>query len=65
MKKYVDGAWEGWAGNTVVRLTDGSTWEQVEYRYEYRYAYRPEVTIDRDRMLVAGMRHSVRVRRVS
>jgi hypothetical protein len=64
MKLYVDGEWSGWAGDTVVHLTDGSVWKQVEYYYSYRYAYRPEVVIQRDRMLVAGMAKSVQVRRV-
>lgn len=64
MRAQVDGEWTGWSGDTIVRLTDGSIWEQVEYRYEYRYAYRPFVTLQNDRMHVDGMRHAVRVRRV-
>lgn len=64
MTVYVDGSWEGWRGNTVVVLTDGSVWRQTEYRYEYRYAYRPKVVIARGRMHVDGMRHAVRVERI-
>lgn len=60
---HVNGAWKGWDGHTVVKLTDGSVWEQAEYRYEYHHAYRPEVVISNGRMLVAGMSQSVRVRR--
>lgn len=30
MKKMVNGAWEGWKGDTILQLTDGSKWEQVE-----------------------------------
>lgn len=65
MTRRINGAWTGWDGDTVVELTDGSTWKQTEYHYEYRYAYRPEVVIERDRMMVAGMRRAVRVTRLS
>lgn len=44
MTRYVEGAWTGWNGTTVVKLTDGSSWVQAEYHYEYHYAYRPEVS---------------------
>lgn len=65
MKKTLNGAWEGWKGDTVVELADGSTWEQAEYYYEYRYAYRPEVTLTGDLMFVDGMQRAVRVRRLT
>ncbi|MCT9620523.1 hypothetical protein [Curtobacterium sp. C2H10] len=64
MKKTLNGVWQGWKGDTVVELTDGSKWEQAEYYYEYRYAYRPEVTLTGDLMLVEGMQRAVRVRRL-
>ena len=64
MTRRISGAWNGWDGDTVVELTDGSKWKQAEYHYEYRYAFRPEVVIERDRMMVAGMRRAVRVTRV-
>jgi hypothetical protein len=62
--RRIDGSWSGWSGNTVVTLTDGSIWKQSEYYYQYRYAYRPEVQIQNGKMLVAGMRRSVRVQRL-
>ena len=43
MKARINGSWTGWYGNTIVKLTNGSVWEQAEYYYEYRYSYRPEV----------------------
>ncbi len=64
MMKRIDGAWTGWSGSTIVKLTDGSVWEQAEFFYQYRYAYRPEVAITGGKMLVAGMRKAVRVRRL-
>lgn len=64
MKRYVNGTWQGWSGDTVVELTDGSVRKQDEYRYEYRYAYRPAVTISHGKMLVERMSRAVRVRRL-
>lgn len=64
MTRHINDAWPGWDGNTVVELTDGSKWKQAEYHYEYRYAYCPEVVMERDRMMVAGMRRAVRVTRI-
>lgn len=60
----VDGSWEGWDGDTVVKLTDGSVWRQAKYVYEYRYAYRPTVEIVGDKMMVEGMSRAIRVRRL-
>jgi len=60
MNLNVKGAWKGWSGKTVVELTDGSKWQQVEYHY----AYRPEVTLAHDKMLVEGMSRAIQVRRV-
>lgn len=64
MKYTVNGTWEGWKGETLVEMTDGSIWKQAEYRYEYRYAYRPSAEIIGDKMLVEGMSVAVRVRRL-
>lgn len=63
-KYTVQGNWEGWKGDTLVEMTDGSIWKQDEYLYEYRYAYRPNATIIDGKMLVDGMSSPVRVRRV-
>jgi len=63
----IDGAFEGWRGQTIVKLTNGQVWQQAEYKYEYRYAYRPDVTMSGSSglatMHVAGM-NPVRVRRL-
>ena len=64
MRYTVSGSWEGWKGETLVEMTDGSIWKQAEYHYEYRYAYRPSAEVKGDKMLVDGMRRAVRVRRV-
>lgn len=60
----VEDEWEGWEGDTIVKLTDGSVWRQEEYHYEYRYAYRPRVTLSGNTMFVEGMSRGVRVSRL-
>lgn len=64
MALRVEGSWTGWSGDTIVKLTDGSVWEQIKYYYKYRYSYRPQVSVSNNRMLVGGMDRSVRVRRL-
>ena len=64
MKKQVEDEWNGWDGDTVVKLTDGSVWRQEEFYYEYLYAYRPQVTLVGNLMHVDGMNRAVRVRRL-
>lgn len=64
MTLYINGAWTGWSGDTIVQLTDGSVWRQAQYHYEYHYAYRPKVEISSGKMLVAGMRRAIPVRRL-
>lgn len=65
MKSRIEGEWTGWSGETVVKLTNGSVWEQAEYYYRYQYKYRPEVVIENNRMLVDGMTKAIRVRRIA
>ncbi|KFD30066.1 hypothetical protein [Sphingobium yanoikuyae] len=60
----VENEWEGWDGETIVKLTDGSVWRQEEYHYEYRYAYRPTVVIQSGRMFIEGMSRGILVSRL-
>ncbi len=32
----ISGEFNGWDGETVYELDDGSRWELAQYRYEYR-----------------------------
>jgi hypothetical protein len=68
IESKVDGTWNGWDGDTVVKLVNGQIWEQAEYHYEYRYAYRPDVLIyssgGKIKMQVEGMREAVAVTRI-
>jgi hypothetical protein len=61
---YIDSEWQGWSGDTIVQLTDGSVWRQDEYHYEYTYAYRPKVVVTNGEMAVEGMSRAIRVRRL-
>ena len=64
----VDGEFEGWEGDTLVKLMNGQIWEQSEWHYEYSYAYMPRVTIFRAggqcKMWVEGIDEPVGVTRV-
>ena len=64
MTLQVDDDWEGWDGDTIVKLSNGSVWRQEEYHYEYAYAYRPHVILAGDLMHVQGMSRAIRVRRL-
>lgn len=64
MESRIDGKWTGWDGSTIVKLVNGSVWQQDEYYYRYQYKYRPKVAVDANRMLVDGMPKAVRVRRL-
>jgi hypothetical protein len=64
MRKQIENEWNGWDGDTIVKLTDGTIWRQNEYRYEYRYSYRPYARLEGNVMYVDGMSRGVRVRRI-
>ena len=36
---------KGFSGDSVFELTDGTIWEEAEYKYEYHYAYRPDAVV--------------------
>jgi len=64
---HISGEFEGWDGDKVYLLDNGSRWEMTSYRYSYRYSYRPRAQIwdDGGQFLleVDGMSEKVRVRR--
>jgi len=64
MRDQIEDEWEGWDGDTVVQLTNGTIWRQEEYHYEYHYAYRPLVTLANNVMHVDGMSRGIRVRQI-
>lgn len=68
IESRVSGEFEGWEGETIVKLTNGQIWQQSNHHYEYRYAYMPEVIIYRTgdvyKMKVEGTREAVQVVRL-
>ncbi len=52
MQKYLESCitdeFEGWDGDTVYELDDGSEWELVSYTYSYSYSYRPKAIVWQD-----------------
>lgn len=45
IESQIDGDFEGWEGETIIRLTNGQIWQQSSYHYEYHYAFMPKVLI--------------------
>lgn len=45
IESQIDGDFEGWEGETIVKLVNGEIWQQSEYHYEYMYSFMPEVLI--------------------
>jgi hypothetical protein len=68
IESNVDGDFEGWEGETIVKLINGQIWQQTEYYYHYHYAYGPEVLIYRSgggyKMKVEGIEKPVMVSRL-
>ena len=63
IESQIDGEFEGWEGETIVKLTNGQIWQQTEYHYRYHYAYMPKVLIYRSgsgyKMKVDGIERAV------
>ena len=45
IESQIYGAFAGWHGNALFKLTNGQFWLQAEYKYRYKYLYRPRVVI--------------------
>ncbi len=39
----IDGTFEGWEGDTIVKLINGEYWQQASYSYQYAYKFMPNV----------------------
>jgi len=68
IESQIDGDFEGWEGETIVKLTNGQIWQQDEYHYEYCYEFMPDVLIYRSggvyKMKVEGSDEAVEVKRL-
>lgn len=45
IETQIDGDFEGWEGETIVKTINGQIWQQTEYHYHYHYAFMPKVLI--------------------
>lgn len=68
IESRIDGDFNGWEGETIVKLQDGSIWQQSSYTYSYSYAYCPNVILFSDggliKMKVEGNNSIVTVTRL-
>ena len=66
IESQIDGDFEGWEGETIVKLMNGQIWQQTEYYYHYHYSFMPHVTIYLSggtyKMKVDGINKAVGVR---
>ncbi|MBK1782586.1 hypothetical protein JHL22_15340 [Advenella sp. WQ 585] len=64
----IDGEFNGWNGETLIKLTNGQIWQQTDYFYFYRYAFMPKAIIYKDgsryKMKIEGVDKSVGVERL-
>ncbi len=47
IESQIDGEFEGFEGETIIKLMNGQIWQQTEYWYHYHYSYMPKVIIFR------------------
>jgi len=68
IETQIDGDFEGWEGETIVKLMNGQIWQQTEYYYHYHYAFMPKVTIIKSgagyKMIVDGIPKAIGVTRL-
>jgi hypothetical protein len=68
VESQIDGDFNGWEGETIVKLSNGQIWQQSEYYYHYRYAFMPNVLVYRSgggyKMRVDGVDKAVGVKRL-
>ncbi len=68
IETQIDGDFEGWEGETIVKLMNGQIWQQTEYYYHYHYAFMPRVTIIKAgagfKMIVDGIPKAIGVTRL-
>ena len=68
IESQIEGDFEGWEGETIVKLMNGQIWQQSEYHYHYHYAFMPKVLIFRSgggyKMKVEGVEKAVAVKQL-
>ena len=68
IESQISGDFNGWEGQTVVKLMNGQIWQQTEYHYHYHYAFMPKVLIYPSggiyKMKVDGIEKAISVERI-
>ena len=68
IESKIDGTFEGWDGDTIVKLLNGQIWQQADIQFSYSYKYMPKVLIYRSgagyKMKIDGIGRTVRVTRL-
>jgi len=45
IESNIDGDFEGFEGDTIIKLMNGQVWQQIDATYKYTYSYMPKVLI--------------------
>ncbi|MEK8028647.1 hypothetical protein [Pseudaquabacterium rugosum] len=68
IETQVSGDFNGWEGETIVKLMNGQIWQQTEYHYYYHYSFMPKALIFRSgggyKMKIDGIDKAVGVQRL-
>ena len=68
IESKIDGDFEGWDGETIIKLFNGQIWQQTEYYYHYHYSFMPSVVIYKSgtgyKMKVDGVDKAIGVKRI-
>ena len=68
IESQIDGKFEGWEDETVIKLMNGQIWQQTGYYHRYHYSFNSEVLIYQSgsgyKMKVDGVDRAVGVRRL-
>ena len=66
IESKINGEFNGWEGETLVKLINGQIWQQTEYYYTYTYSFMPNVLIYKTgtgyKMKVDGVDKAIGVR---
>ncbi len=64
----IDGNFDGWEGETIFKMQNGTIWQQASYAYKYHFAYSPKVLIyaksNGTYLKVDGVNDEIRVKKI-
>lgn len=68
IQSRIDGNFNGWEGDTVVKLENGQVWQQVDFKFKFAFKFRPKVLVFRDGgnyyMIIEGVNDKIKVRQI-